>query len=85
MTNGAPQDPRDVLIAWMEERGCSQTWLAQRIGYTRAMVNWVLKKRKAMSKRMARDLREKLEVPLEWSPHQPIEASEDGRETTTSA
>ena len=85
MTKGEPQDPRDILIAWMEDRGCTQTWLADKIGYTRAMVNWILKKRKPMSKRMVRDLREKLDVPVEWSPNQPIVELGGERETTPQA
>jgi antitoxin component HigA of HigAB toxin-antitoxin module len=66
----AEQDPRDVLRAWIEQRGCSITWVAAQIGWSREMLSYVLHKQQRMSPKLARDLREKLGVPVQGQPRQ---------------
>ena len=68
-------DPRDVLRNWIDNEGRSQTWVADKIGYTRPMLNYVLQKRRRMSKRMVRDVNAQLAtygLHLTWIPDQPV-------------
>ena len=77
------RDPRDVFKDWVEDRGCSLTWVAERTGWSREMISYVYNKKRAMSKKLALDLRTKLEIPLEWIADQPIVASTEGAQVTS--
>jgi hypothetical protein len=73
------RDPRDILDAWVKARGCSVTWVAQQVGWSREMLSQVINKQQRMSKKLARDLREKLGIPVEGQPRLPPEESPDPR------
>ena len=66
------RDPRDVFKDWVVNRGCSLTWVAEKTGWSREMISYVYNKKRTMSKKLALDLRTKLEIPLEWRADQPI-------------
>lgn len=78
------RDPRDVLKEWVEDRGCSLTWVAEKTGWSREMISYVYNKKRAMSKKLALDLRTKLEIPLQWSADQPIVESNPSDARVTS-
>jgi antitoxin component HigA of HigAB toxin-antitoxin module len=68
------KDPRDVLHEWIRARGCSVTWVAQQIGWSREMLSYVLHKKHRMSDKLARALREKLGIPVQGQPRRKPEA-----------
>jgi antitoxin component HigA of HigAB toxin-antitoxin module len=51
------------------------TWVAQKIGWSREMLSQVLNKQQRMSNKLARDLREKLGIPVEGQPRKKPEAA----------
>jgi ribosome-binding protein aMBF1 (putative translation factor) len=53
-----------ILKDWIEKQGRKQTWVAQQVGYSPQWLNYVLKRKKPMSDKLARALRDKLGIPL---------------------
>lgn len=65
-------DPRDDLRQWMDAHDRGPTWVAEQSGWTREMISYVYHKRKKMSRKLARDLQERLGIDIRWTPDQPI-------------
>jgi antitoxin component HigA of HigAB toxin-antitoxin module len=57
-------DRVEVLKDWIAKEGRKQTWVAQQVGYSPQWLNYVLKRKKPMSEKLARALRDKLGIPL---------------------
>jgi antitoxin component HigA of HigAB toxin-antitoxin module len=57
-------DRVEVLKDWIAKEGRKQTWVAQQVGYSPQWLNYVLKRKKPMSAKLARALRDKLGIPL---------------------
>jgi hypothetical protein len=57
-------DRAEILKDWIEREGRKQTWVAQQVGCSPQWLNYILKRKKLMSDKMARALRDKLGIPL---------------------
>ena len=57
-------DRVQILKDWIEREGRKQTWVAQQVGCTPQWLNYVIKRRKPLSDKLAQMLQDKLGIPL---------------------
>ena len=61
-------DRVDILKDWMEREGRKAKWVAAQIDLSETWMSYILNRRRSMSEKIARDLREKLKVPFDDLP-----------------
>lgn len=67
MTN--EPDPRDVLREWLDDNERSIAWAARQIGWTRVQLSNVVNKKRPMSPKLARALRDTLGIAVDGQAH----------------
>jgi transcriptional regulator with XRE-family HTH domain len=59
---------QEALRRWMEDNERGPSWVAQKVGYTREWISYVLNGHKPFSDKLARALQETLGVPFDNLP-----------------
>ena len=73
----------DALRRWMEENERGPSWVAQKVGYTREWISYVLHGKKPFSDQLARKLQDTLGIRFDDLPR--VKQSVTRRQDTTKA